>query len=131
MIRLPLLAGGLVIYLGLRSLWRGRGKNVVRLRDGRRVRLQSSVALLNGSANDLLALEYATALPDAAPEELRLEALSLVQTVGSRAEYQRCRSAVVTARSRGERRLSSPKEHTFTFRRNEPGPDWYPTDGLD
>lgn len=129
--RLPLLAGGLAIYLGMRFLSRRRGRNVVRLRDGRRVRLQSSVALLGGSANDLLALEYVTALPDPAPEELRLEARSLVQTIGSRAEYQGCRSAVVSALPRGERRARSSQENTFTFRRSDPGPDWYPTEGLE
>ena len=131
MIGLPLLAGGLAVFLGARFLSHRRGKNVVRLRDGRRVRLQSSVALLGGSASDLLALEYVTALPDPAPEELRLEARSLVQTIGSRAEYGGCRSAVVTARRRGERRARSARQLTFTFRRSEPGPDWYPTEGLE
>ena len=71
MIRLPLLAGGLAVYLGARYLARRRARSVVRLRNGRKVRLVSSVALLNGSPGDLLALEYLSALPAPAPEEVR------------------------------------------------------------
>ena len=100
--------------------------------DGRRVRLLSTVALLNPSAGDLLALEYSSVLPDRAPEELRLEARSLVQTVGARAEYAPCRSALVTVRRPGERRGGADTpERTFTFRRADAGPEWYPTEGLD
>jgi hypothetical protein len=124
-----LLAGGVAIYLGARFLSRRRGKNIVRLRDGRRVRLQSSVALLDGSAGNLLALEYVTALPEPAPEELRLEARSLVQTVGARAEYGPCRSAVVTAYPRvGRERERASGALTFSFRRGDSGSDWYPTE---
>ncbi len=122
MIRLPFLAGGVALYLGVRFLSRRRGKNVVRLRDGRRVRLRSSVALLSGSSSDLLALEYITAIAGAPPEELRLEARGLVQIVGSRAEFAACRSAVVTA---------VPVHLTFSFRRADAGTDWYPTTGAE
>jgi hypothetical protein len=131
LIRLPFLAAGLAIYFGVRFLARRSGRKVIRLRNGRRVRLLSSVALLEGSASDLLALEYFSASPDAAPEELRLEARSLVQTVGARAEYATCRRAVVAVRRPGGRRADAASpEHTFTFRRGDSGSDWYPADGL-
>ena len=127
MIRLPFLAAGLAIYLGVRFLSRRRDRSVIRLRDGRRVRLLSSVALLHGSASDLLALEYVSAASDPPQEELRLEARSLVQTVGARAEYASCRNAVVTVhRSRG---LSEPGL-TFAFHRAGSGSDWHPADDL-
>lgn len=132
MFRLPLLAGGLAIYLGARFLSRRRGRSVVRLRDGRRVRLVSSVALLSGSPSDLLALEYVSGVRDPAPEDLRLEAQSLVQTLGARAEYAGCRTAVVTARRRGERRdHPASDELIFTFRRGESGSEWGPTEELE
>lgn len=130
MIRLPLLAAGLAIYLGARFLSRRR-RNVVRLRNGRRIKLLSSVALLDGSEGNLLALEYCSELPDPAPEELRLEARSLVQTVGARAEYATCRSALVSVRCPGERRAERfSQEVTFTFHREDSASDWYPADGL-
>jgi hypothetical protein len=113
-IRFPLLAATLAIYFGVRYLSRRRQETVVRLRNGRRVTLLSSVALLSDSA-DLLALEYSSALPDPAPEELRLEARSLVQTVGARAQYAACRDAIVTVR-----------DLTFSFHRGDSGNDWYP-----
>lgn len=132
MIGLPFIAGGLAVYVAMRLLARRRRRGVVRLRDGRRVRLLSSVALLNPSAGDLLALEYSSVLPDRAPEELRLEARNLVQTVGARAEYAPCRTALVTVRRRGRpRREADTPELTFTFRRGDSGPEWYPTEGLE
>jgi hypothetical protein len=131
LIRLPFLAGGLAIYLGLRFLSRRRRRGVIRLRDGRQVKLQSSVALLNASASSLLALEYVSALPDPAPEELRLEARNLVQTVGARSQYAACRSAVVTARRQGRHADPDPTALTFTFRRGDSESDWYPTEGLE
>ena len=127
--RLPLLAAGLAIYFGGRFLSRRR-RNVVRLRNGRRVKLLSSVALIDGSGGNLLALEYCSDLPDPAPEELRLEARSLVQTVGARAEFATCRSALVSVRRAGERRARRiSQEITFTFQREESGSSWYPADG--
>ena len=132
MIRLPLLAAGLAVYVGVRWISRRRRRSTIRLRDGRKVRLVSSVALLNGSASDLLALEYLSALPDPEPEDLRGEARSLVQTVASRSEYEGCRSAVVTARRRHELPADpASRELVFTFRRNDPGSEWYPTEGLE
>jgi hypothetical protein len=121
-IRLPLIVGGVAVWLGLRLLARRRKRSIVRLRSGHQVRLLSSVALLNDSVTDLLALEYRTAMPDPAPEELRLEARTVVQEVGSRAEFAGCRTAVVTAR---------PADRTFSFRRGDSAMDWYPSDRLD
>lgn len=132
MIGLPLLAGGLALYLGVRFLARRRSRNVIRLRNGRRVRLVSSVALLSGSPSDLLALEYVSTAKEPGPEGLRLEAQNLVQTVGARAEYAACRSAVVTARPRGARGDDpAAQELIFTFRRGDPVSDWIPTEALD
>jgi hypothetical protein len=131
MIPLPFIAGGLAIGLGLRILARRRERSIVRLRDGRRVRLLSSVALMNGSATDLLALEYRTAMPDPAPEELGLEARSLVQTIGARAEYAACRTAVVTARPARRAVTRARADLSFSFRRGDSGLDWYPTERLD
>jgi hypothetical protein len=131
-IRLPLLAAGLALYFGVRLLSSRRKRRLVRLRDGRKVKLVSSVALLGGSASNLLALEYLSALPDPAPEELRLEARSLVQTVGGRSEYEGCRSAVVTVRRRDKRSVDPASGGlTFTFRRGDTGSDWYFTEGLE
>jgi hypothetical protein len=131
LIRLPLIVTGLAIYLGARFLsWR-RQRNVIRLRNGRRIRLLSSVALLDRSHGDLLALEYHSELSDPAPEELQLEARSLVQAVGARAEYATCRSALVSVRPRGERRIDQAlQEITFTFLRGDSESEWYPADGL-
>ena len=127
-----MLVGGLAVYLGARYLARRRGRSVVRLRDGRQVRLVSSVALLNGSPGDMLALEYLSTLPDPPPDEVELEARKLIQTVGARAEYAACRVAVVTARRRGERTdAPAPEELIFTFRRGDAAADWYPTEGLE
>ena len=130
MIRLPLLAAALAIYLGARFLSRRRQRNVVRLRNGRRITLLSSVALLDGSDGSLLALEYFSELPDPVPENLRLEAHSLLQAVGARAEYATCRAALVSVRRPGEppaERIS--QEVTFTFQRGDSGSDWHPADG--
>jgi hypothetical protein len=129
---LPLLAAGLAILLGARFLSRRRHRNVIRLRDGGRVRLLSSVALLDGSEGDLLALEYASELPDPATDQLRQEARSLVRTVGARAEYATCRSALVSVSVRrpGERRTDrASQESTFAFVRGDSGSDWHPADG--
>ena len=131
MIPLPLLAAALAIYFGARFLSRLRQRNVVRLRNGRRVTLLSSVALLDGSDGALLALEYFSELADPGPEDLRLEARSLLQAVGARAEYAACRSALVSVRRPGDapaRRAS--QEVTFTFLRGDSASDWYPADGL-
>jgi hypothetical protein len=131
LIRLPFIAGGLAIYFAARFLARRR-RSVVRLRDGRRVRLLSSVALLGESPSDLLALEYSSSAPDPDPAVLRLEARSLVQTVAARAEYARCRTALVTVRRRAEGQEAHPdQELVFTFRRGDAGPDWSPTEGLE
>lgn len=132
MFPLPWLAGGLAIYLGARLLSRRRNRSLVRLRDGRRVTLVSAVALVEGSADDLLALEYLSDLPGGNKEMLRLEAAGLVQIVGARAAYAACRSAVVTTRPRrslGQGTVA--EEQVFTFRRADSGRDWYPTDALD
>jgi hypothetical protein len=131
LIRLPLLAAGLAFYLGARFLSRRRNRNVIRLRNGRRITLLSSVALLDGSDGSLLALEYCSQLPEPGPEELGLEARSLLQAVGARAEYAACRAALVSVRRPGEppaERIS--QEVTFTFHRGDSRSDWYPADGL-
>jgi hypothetical protein len=119
---LPWLAGGLALALCARLLVGRRNRGLIRLRDGRRVRLVSSVALLDGSAADLLALEYLSELRGGSRTEQRLEARSLVQIVGARGSYAGCRRAVVT---------TLPGEQVFTFRRPDSGPDWYETEGLD
>jgi hypothetical protein len=127
-----LLAAGLAIYFGARFLFRRRQRNVIRLRDGGRVRLLSSVALLDGSEGDLLALEYASEQADPAPDKLQHEARSLVRAVGARAEYATCRFALVSVsvRRHGERRTDPvSQESTFTFVRGDPGSDWSPADG--
>jgi hypothetical protein len=128
---LPLLAAGLAIYFGARILSRRRQRNVVRLRGGGRVRLLSAVALLDGSEGGLLALEYSSELTDPAQDGLRQEARSLVRTVGARAEYATCRSALVSVWvRRGERRADRvSQESTFTFVRGDSGSDWLPADG--
>lgn len=115
MVRLPLVAGGLAIYVALRFLAGRRKRQFVRLADGRRVRLLSAVALLDGSANDLLALDYVPGVRSADPEALRLEAHRVLEAVSQRAEYARCSTAVVTAR-----------ERVLTFRRGDAGWAWYP-----
>lgn len=98
---------------------------MIRLRDGRRVRLLSSVALVGRSASDLLALEYVSPTPDPPPDQLGDEARSLVETVAARSEYASCRSAVVTVRSR----RPADGGLTFSFRRGETGSVWLPADG--
>jgi hypothetical protein len=90
------------------------------------------VALVEGSADDLLALEYLSALPKGNREMLRVEAAGLVQIVGARAAYAACRRAVVTTRPRrGLGHSAAPEEQVFTFHRADSGPDWFPTDSLD
>jgi hypothetical protein len=89
------------------------------------------VALLDSADGNLLALEYFSELPDPGPEDLRLEARSLLQAVGARAEYAACRSALVSVRRPGKpqaERIS--QEVTFTFQRGDSKSDWYPADGL-
>jgi len=131
LLHLPWLAGGLAIYLGARLLGRRR-RSLVRLRNGRRVRLVSAVALLDGSPDELLALEYLSPLPAERPEELRLEARGLVQAVGARLQYAGCRRAVVTTWPRAPGGSTDGLEElVFTFRRHDGGSDWYPTDALD
>lgn len=117
MVPFPVLMAGVAIYLGVRFLSSRRRRNVVRLRNGRRIKLLSSVALLDGSDGNLLALEYVSELRDPTPDALRLEARSLVQTVAARAEYATCRSALVSVAG-----------VTLTFLRGESGSDWYPAD---
>lgn len=131
MISLPFIAAGLAIWLGVGLLARRQKRSIVRLRNGRQVRLLSSVALLSGSATDLLALEYQTALPDLAPEELALEARSLVQALGARMEYAGCHTAVVTVRPMDQAAAPGRAALTFSFRRGDSALDWYPIDRLD
>ena len=132
MSRLPYLAAVLALYLGARFLAHRRNRSTIRLRDGRRVKLISSVALLDGSPGDLLALEYSSPLPERPPEEVQREALSLVETVGARAQYATCRAAVVAVRRQGRRNdESGDAELTFTFRRGDSSTGWYPTEGLE
>jgi hypothetical protein len=129
---LPLLAAGLAIYVGARFLARRRKRNVIRLRDGGQVRLLGAVALLDGSESGLLALEYVSELTDPAPDQLQHEARGLVRTVGARAEYATCRSALVSVSVRrpGERHADPvSQESTFTFVRGDSSSDWYPADG--
>ncbi len=73
------------------------------------------VALLNGSTNDLLAVDYVPGVRSSDPEALRLEARNVLETVAQRAEYAGCNTAVVTAR-----------ERVLTFRRDDGGGGWYP-----
>jgi hypothetical protein len=115
LVRLPWVAGGLAIYVALRFLAGRRKRQFVRLADGRRVRLLSAVALLNGSPNDLLALDYVPGVRSSDPEALRLEAHRVLEAVAQRAEYAGCTTAVVTAR-----------ERVLMFRRDEAGRVWYP-----
>jgi len=130
--RLPYLAAVLALYLGVRLIAGRRSRSTIRLRDGRRVKLISSVALLHGSPGDLLALEYSSPLPDGAPEEVQREALSLVETVGARAQYATCRAAIVAVRRAGGRRRDPASvELTFTFRRADSENGWYPTEALE
>jgi hypothetical protein len=117
LMRLPVVMASVAIYFGVRFLSSRRQRNVVRLRNGRQIKLLSSVALLEGSDGDLLALEYVSELRDPTPDALRLEARSLVQTVAARAQYATCRSALVTV-----------GRVTLTFLRGESGSDWYPAD---
>jgi hypothetical protein len=128
---LPLLAAGLAIFFGTRFLSRRRQRKVIRLRGGGRVELLSAVALLDGSEGDLLALEYSSELTDPAQDKLRHEARSLVQTVGARAEYATCRSALVSVLVRRGECRDGPvsQESTFTFVRGDSGSDWHPADG--
>ncbi|HTG49853.1 MAG TPA: hypothetical protein VL915_05125 [Gemmatimonadales bacterium] len=115
--RLPLFMAGVAIYFAGRFLSGRRQRNVVRLRNGRRIKLLSSVALLDGSDGNLLALEYVSELRDPTPDALRFEARNLVQTVAARAEYATCRSALV-----------SVGRVTFTFLRGDSGSNWYPAE---
>jgi hypothetical protein len=132
LIRLPYIAVGLALYFGIRFLAHRRSRSTIRLRDGRRVKLISSVALLHGSPGDLLALEYSSPLPAGVPEEIRQEALSLVETIGARAQYASCRAAVVAVRRETRNSEDSPNtELTFTFRRGDSELGWYPTEGLE
>lgn len=104
----------------------------MRLRDGHRVTLVSSVALVGDSAGDLLALEYVSFLRAPTPQELRQEASSLVDTVGARASYAGCRLAVVTVRGgRAREGDTSSPEPTFTFRRVDAGSGWVPAENPD
>ena len=81
--RLPLFMAGVAIYFAGRFLSGRRQRNVVRLRNGRRIKLLSSVALLDGSDGDLLALEYVSELRDPTPGEVS-RALQTVSTVAIR-----------------------------------------------
>jgi hypothetical protein len=127
--RLPIVVAAIAIYVGTRFLSARRQRDVVRLRNGRRIKLVSSVALLDGSDGSLLALEYLSELPDADEEELRVEARSLIQTVGGRAEYATCCSALVSVRRHGEGRAGSEsRDLTFTFFRGDSGSEWMPVD---
>jgi hypothetical protein len=117
LVRLPLFIASVAIYFTVRLLSSRRQRNVVRLRNGRQIKLLSSVAILDGSDGNLLALEYVSELRDPTPDALRLEARNVVQTVAARAEYATCRSALVTV-----------GRVTLTFLRGESGSDWYPAD---
>jgi hypothetical protein len=130
--RFSYLAAALALYVGVRFIAHRRSRSTIRLRDGRRVKLISSVALLDGSPGDLLALEYSSPLPEGAPEEAQREAQSLVELIGARAQYSTCRSAVVAVRREGRSPGDpAPAELTFTFRRGESEFAWHPTDGLE
>lgn len=131
MFGIPLLAGGFALYLTLRFLVRRGGRERVRLPDGRRLRLLSSVAL-KGSACDLLALEYVSTLSSSAAAALRAEARGLLQAVADRPEYAACTTAMVTARGPGARQVGpAPRDRVFTFRRAGAGAEWSSAEGLD
>lgn len=132
MLRLPIIAGGLVVYFAARAIARRRARTLVRLRDGRRVKLLSSVALVTGEPSDLLALEYRSRLPQSDTEAMNREARSLLEAVGGRAPYTGCRSALVTVRPKGSMRKEAGfREQVFAFRRGEAGAEWQPTAALE
>ncbi|HWB40426.1 MAG TPA: hypothetical protein VG500_04160 [Gemmatimonadales bacterium] len=132
MLRLPIIAGGLVVYFAARAIARRRAQTLVRLRDGRRVKLLSSVALVNGDPSDLLALEYRSRVPESDTEAMTREARSLLEAVARRAEYAGCRSALVTVRPKGRGKESAGiREQVFAFRRGQAGAEWQPTAALE
>jgi hypothetical protein len=125
MIRVPFIIGGFAVYLAIKYLGRRVDPMRVRLPDGRRVKLLSSVAILNPSACRLLTFEYLSGLVGPKQEDVRDEALSFLQTVADKPEYARCLEATVTVRLIGEDlKAPAPAGRTLSFQRDDTGATW-------
>lgn len=125
MIHLPWIAATFALGLAIRYMGRRSEQRTIRLPDGRRLHLLSSVALLNGPTYHLLALEYVSALATPDLKLLEGEALALLQTVVAKPEHALCMAATVTAHlseDHGEMPVLQP--HVFSFRRQQAGADW-------
>jgi hypothetical protein len=129
MIRLPFILGGLAVYLAVQYVARRRDPMRLTLSDGRRVKLLSSVAILNDASCRALTFEYLSGLVRPSAEDIRDEALSFLQTAADRPEYRRCRDASVTVRLIGEDPTSPPPAgRTLAFRRDDADSEWYVLD---
>ncbi|MGH7579308.1 MAG: hypothetical protein ACREM9_03995 [Gemmatimonadales bacterium] len=129
MIPLPWIIGGFAMYLAVNYVARRRDPKRIRLPDGRRVRLLSSVAILNASSCRLLTFEYLSGLADPDPDDVRDEALIFLRTVTARPEYARCLDATVTVRLPGEDHAApAPANRILAFGREDAGSAWYPVE---
>jgi hypothetical protein len=126
-IRVPFILGGLAVYLALKYMGRRVDPMRITLPDGRRVKLLSSVAILNTSACRLLTFEYRSGLIAPGPDDVREEALSFLETVAARPEYARCREATVTVRLMGEDLAApAPAGRVVSFQRADTDAAWTP-----
>jgi hypothetical protein len=131
-IRVPFILGGLAVYLALKYMGRRVDPMRVTLPDGRRVKLLSSVAILNASACRLLTFEYRSGLIAPSHEDVGDEALIFLQTVAARAEYARCLEATVTVRLIGEHPSTpAPAGRVLSFRRAATDAAWTPLDHVE
>jgi len=129
MIRIAWIIGGFAMYLAANYLARRGDPMRITLPDGRRVKLLSSVAILNASSCRFLTFEYLSGLAAPQPDDVRDEALLFLNTVAAKPEYTRCLDATVTVRLPGENHTApAPPSRILGFCREDARSAWYPVE---
>lgn len=129
MIRITWILAGFAMYLAANYVARRRDPMRITLSDGRRVKLLSSVAILNPSSCRFLTFEYLSGLAAPQPDDLRDEALIFLRTVAARPEYARCLDATVTVRLAGEDHTApAPADRILGFCRENADSAWHPVE---
>ena len=127
LIPIPFVVGGLAAYFTYRYVAGRRDPTRIELSDGRRVKLVSSVAILNPPSYRLLTFEYLSGLVSPTPADIRDEAQDFLQTVAVKREYAKCRDATVTVRLLGKDHAAPvPASRILTFQRDAADSPWLP-----
>ena len=99
---------------------------LVKLPDGRTLKLLSTIAMFDGPGCRMLSFEYISDLPADDRKQVQSEAGAFLQAAAGDKRFDPCTTATVTARRRGESdQPFPPHELGFGFERRGPRDRWY------